>query len=156
MKLTLERKYPKAGYTIGKLAVNGTYFCDTLEDTVRDTNKNGVFDGAEKKIAGQTAIPYGTYRVRMDVVSPKYSNYTRYPWARQYSGRIPRLVDVPHFEGILIHVGNTPAHTEGCILVGVNRAVGQVLNSTETFKKLMDTYLIPAYKRGEEITIEIR
>lgn len=148
MRLTLERLYPRPDYTIGRLLVDGKYFCDTLEDTVRDLSH-------ELKIKGETAIPAGTYRVAMDTVSPKYSNYARYPWAKAFGGRIPRLVAVPHFEGILIHPGNTPAHTEGCILVGRNRLKGQVLASQTTFVRLMNLHLLPAHRRGEIIEITI-
>lgn len=148
MNLKLERRWPCPGYTIGRLSVDGTYFCDTLEDTVRDL-------GREAKVPGQTAIPAGTYRVAMDVASPKYSNFARYPWAKPYGGRVPRLVGVPHFEGILIHPGNTPADTAGCILVGRNRLKGHVLASTVTWRRLMDEHLVPAARRGEEIYITV-
>lgn len=148
MNLKLERRWPCPDYTIGRLSVDGTYFCDTLEDTVRDLR-------VEKKMPAQTAIPAGTYRVAMDVVSPKYSNFARYPWAKPYGGRVPRLVGVPHFEGILIHPGNTAADTAGCILVGHNKVKGQVLESVLTFRRLMDEYLVPAELRGETITITI-
>ncbi len=148
MNLKLERRWPRTDYTIGRLSVDGTYFCDTLEDIVRDLR-------VEQKVPGQTAIPAGTYRVAMDVVSPKYSNFGRYPWAEPYGGRVPRLVGVPHFEGILIHPGNTPADTEGCILVGRNRLKGKVLASTVTFRRLMDEHLVPAWRRGEEIYITV-
>lgn len=56
------------------------YFCDILEDTVRDLNKNGAFDNGEIKIPDRTAIPYGTYKITLDVRSPKYSNFAKYPW----------------------------------------------------------------------------
>lgn len=148
MNLKLERRWPCPDYTIGRLSVDGTYFCDTLEDTVRDLC-------VEKKVPAQTAVPAGTYRVAMDVVSPKYSNYGRYPWAKPYGGRVPRLVGVQHFQGILIHPGNTPADTAGCILVGHNKVKGQVLQSVFTFRRLMDEYLVPAELRGETITITI-
>ena len=84
-------------YTIGSLSIDGKKFCDTLEDRVRDLNKNGVFDGDEKKVYGETAIPYGTYDVVVDY-SPKFKR------------ELPRLQNVRHFEGILIHRGNTAAH----------------------------------------------
>ena len=148
MNLKLERRWPRPEYTIGRLSVDGTYFCDTLEDTVRDLR-------VEKKVPAQTAIPAGTYRVAMDVVSPKYSNFARYPFAKPYGGRVPRLVGVPHFEGILIHPGNTAADTAGCILVGRNRLKGHVLASTVTWRRLMDEHLVPAWRRGEEIYITV-
>lgn len=141
MKIKVKRIAKKATYTIGKLYVDEKYVCDTLEDAVRD-----------KKIYGKTAIPSGTYKITMDVVSPRFKNRA---WAKPYGGKIPRLIDVPNYEGVLIHVGNTTDDTSGCLLVGKNTIVGMVADSTNTFKKLMDNYLIPAKKRGENITITI-
>ena len=65
MQLTLERKELTATYTMGKLLVNGVAVCDTLEDPVRDLNKNGIFDNGEKKEYGNTSIPYGTYEIKL-------------------------------------------------------------------------------------------
>ena len=58
-------------YTIGKMYIDGDYFCDTLEDRVRDINKNGKFDNGEVKVAGETAIPYGRYQVVV-TMSPRF------------------------------------------------------------------------------------
>lgn len=142
MELRVERRWKKEGYTIGILYINGVRFCETLEDTVRP---NGV------KIYGKTAIPAGRYRITMDIVSDKFRNRS---WARPYNGKLPRLLNVPNFEGVLIHVGNRPEDTLGCILVGNNRVKGMVLDSTQRFKELMDI-LIPANNAGEEIWITI-
>ena len=96
MELVLERRYLKPSYTIGCLSVCGTRFCDTLEDRVRDLKQ-------EPKVPGATAIPAGRYEVIVNR-SPRF-------------GRdLPRLLDVPGFEGILIHRGNTAKDTAGCIL----------------------------------------
>lgn len=141
MKLLVKRVALKPDYTIGKLYVNGEYVSDTLEDAVRDT-----------KIYGKTAIPCGTYRITMDVVSPRFKDRS---WAKPYGGKLPRLIDVPNYEGVLIHVGNTDKDSSGCLLVGKNTVVGMVTDSTNTFNMLMDNYLIPAKKRGENITITI-
>lgn len=155
MELRVRRIALKDKYTIGKLYINGTYFCDVLEDKVRDLNKNGVFDNGEVKIANHTAIPYGTYEITMDVQSNKYSNFEKYPWAKEYNGYIPRLTNVPLFLGVLIHPGNDEQDTSGCLLVGENKVVGKVINSTKTFHRLMHEYLIPAKNRGEKIYITI-
>lgn len=160
MKLKLYRKYPKESYTIGKLYViddkgNELYVCDTLEDTVRDLNKNGVFDNGEKKIYGRTAIPYGTYNITMDVVSPKFSKYDFYKSI--CNGKLPRLLDVPHFEGILIHCAEGYKGAEllsGCIGVGKNTIKGGLTNSKETFR-LLYILMALAHARGEKITIEV-
>lgn len=119
MNITVKRIALRPTYTIGKMYINGKYYCDTLEDTVRDLNQNGKFDGNESKIYGQTAIPYGTYRV-LWTYSPRFKKY------------MPELKDVPEFSGVRIHAGNTNADTLGCILVGQNKQVGKVINSKAT------------------------
>ena len=128
-------------YTIGSLSIDGKKFCDTLEDKVRDLNKNGVFDGDEKKVYAETAIPYGTYDVVVDY-SPKFKR------------ELPRLQNVRHFEGILIHRGNTAEDSAGCILVGENKVKGKVINSTPYEKELV-RILKEAQDRKEPITIKI-
>ena len=155
MELTLKRIALRSEYTIGKLYVDGEYVCDTIEDTVRDLDKDGKFANGEVKIPGKTAIPYGRYEVTMKVKSPKYSNFTKYSWAKKYDGYLPRLLNVPHFDGVLIHVGNSALDSEACVLVGENKVVGKVINSVNTFRRLMDDYLVPAKKRNEKIAITI-
>ena len=140
MKLTLKRIALRSTYTIGRLYVDGNYFCDTLEDKVRDLNKNGVFDNGEKKIYGETAIPYGTYNVKW-TYSNKFKKY------------MPLIENVPSFAGIRIHAGNSSADTQGCILVGENKAVGKVLNSKNTVNKLYPI-IQKACKKGG-VTIEV-
>lgn len=133
MKLKLIRRYNGDTYTIGSLWIDGEYFCDTLEDKMRDINKNGKFDNGEVKVMHETAIPYGTYQITLDVVSPKFKDKPVYAFC---NGKLPRLLNVPSFEGILIHIGNTASDSSGCILVGKNTTVGRVNNSTETFISL--------------------
>ena len=134
MNLLLERKYCKEKYTVGRLFVNGVFFSNTLEDKVRDINKNGKFDNGEYKVYAETAIPYGEYEITLDVVSPKFSKYQFYK--EVCNGKLPRLLDVPDFEGILIHCGSTAENSAGCILVGNNTIKGGLTNSKETFKRL--------------------
>ena len=155
MELTLKRIALRSEYTIGKLYVDGKYVCDTIEDTVRDLDKDGKFANGELKIPGKTAIPYGRYEVTMKVRSPKYSNFTKYSWAKKYDGYLPRLLNVYQFDGVLMHVGNSALDSEGCIIVGENKVVGKVINSVNTFRRLMDDYLVPAKKRNENIVIAI-
>ena len=145
MNLELKRIFKGENYTIGRLFIDGEYFCDTLEDPVRQ------LDSIKDKIYSKTAIPTGKYKVSMSVVSPKYSIRKSYNWC---GGRLPRLLDVPFFEGILIHSGNTPDHTAGCILVGENKVKGQVINSMNTLKNLW-VKLNVADEVGEEIWINI-
>lgn len=155
MDLLLERKYLKEKYTIGHLSINGSYFCDILEDTVRDINRNGTFDCGEFKISGHTAIPYGEYEITLDVVSPKFSKYQFYKDVCQ--GRVPRLLNVPAFDGILIHCANGPEGyklVEGCLGVGFNKIKGGLVNSKEVFIKLYNK-LKTAKLKGENIKIKI-
>ena len=116
-----------------------------------DLNKNGRFDNGEKKVYAATAIPYGTYDITLKVQSPKYKDRAQYKFC---DGYLPRLLNVPEFDGILIHIGNTAEDSAGCILVGENKEVGKVLNSTATFRRVYDM-LKTASDRGEPIQIEI-
>ena len=141
MKLTLKRIALRSTYTIGRLYVDGNYFCDTLEDTVRDLNKNGKFDNGEKKVYAKTAIPYGTYEIKW-TYSPRFKKYT------------PQLMNVPSFEGIRIHSGNSSTDTEGCLLLGENKKVGMVLNSRATITKFYPL-IKEACSKGK-VTIEIK
>lgn len=134
MKLDLIRKYKGPTYTVGSLYINNEYFCDTLEDIDRGLTKIMSLQEIKSiKIKNKTAIPTGTYKIDMNTVSPKFKNKS---WARD--GKIPRLLNVPGYEGVLIHVGNTNLDTSGCILVGENKIKGKVINSINTFNKLMD------------------
>lgn len=155
LKLRLERIFSNSTYTIGHLYVNDQYVCDTLEDTDRGlTSATPIADIKAKKVAGSTAIPLGTYEVLMNVQSPRFIQKIYY---KQFcNGFLPRLNNVPGFEGVLIHIGNTHKDTEGCILVGYNRVKGQVINSRVAFEKLMKNHLLPAKKEGVKITIEIK
>lgn len=153
MELRINRRYKKGTYTIGNLYVNGEWFCNTLEDKDRGlTSTMSVETIKARKVYGETAIPTGRYIVRMDIVSPKYSGYS---WYKQnFGGRMPRLENVKGFEGILIHPGNTALDSYGCILVGVNREKGKVLDSRATFLKLWKL-LEAARKRKETIYLTI-
>lgn len=134
LNIRIDRIAKKSTYTIGKLYLNGVYFCDTLEDTDRGLYQGMPIDNLKEiKIKGATAIPSGKYKITLDVVSPKFSKRSTYRFCQ---GRLPRLINVDGYEGVLIHIGNTARDTEGCILVGQNKVVGQVINSTVTFKKL--------------------
>lgn len=141
MKLTLKRIALRPTYTIGKLYIDDAYFCDTLEDTVRDINKSGKFDNGEQKIKGKTAIPYGTYEIKW-TYSPRFKKYT------------PQLMNVPSFEGIRVHAGNTSADTEGCLILGENKQVGRVLNSRATINKFYP--IIKEACSNGKVTIEIK
>ena len=148
MKLLLKRIAKMEKYTIGKLYIDGKYFSDTLEDTDRNLTSTMSKDQIVKvKVYGKTAIPTGTYVVDMNTVSPKFGKRS---WAQSYEGKVPRLQDVPGYEGVLIHPGNTADDTSGCILVGRNKVKGQVVESQNTFHSLMNIL-----KGDNDITITI-
>ena len=148
MEILVKRIAKKSKYTIGKMYIDGQYICDTLEDADRGLNQNMSLEEIKnKKVYGETAVPTGTYKVDMNTVSPKFKSRT---WAKPYGGKLPRLVLVPGYDGVLIHPGNKAEDTLGCILVGENKAVGQGLNSQVTFKKIMSILT-----KGTNITITI-
>ena len=153
MKLEVERRWKKETYTIGRLYVDGVYFCNTLEDKCRGLKQtDSIYFIKQRKVYGETAIPSGTYTVAMNVISPKYAAIAWY-W-QLCQGKMPRLLNVPGFEGILVHPGNDPTQTLGCLLVGKNTKVGQLTESKATFKALYKE-MKKAYVAGEEITIII-
>ena len=142
MKLELKRRYFAPTYTIGSLFIDGVYFCDTVEDKNRDFNKDGdLNDKGETKVYAETAIPFGTYRVIVN----------RSPKLRR---ELPRLLSVPHFDGILIHRGNTAKSSAGCIIVGENKIKGGVVNSA-VYEVDLISKIKGAIKAGEEVFIEI-
>ena len=152
MELKLKRIFKGDKYTIGNLFINDKKFCDTLEDTDRGLDASmSVSKIIALKKFGITAIPKGTYEVVMNVVSAKFSKYKQYTFC---GGRVPRLLNVPGYDGVLMHIGNKPEDTDGCILVGKNTVKGMITSSTETF---MSFYKIleDASKRNEKIHITI-
>ena len=152
MELLLKRRFKGPKYTIGSLYINGIYECDVIEDVDRNLHDSMAEEEIKsKKVYGQTAIPYGTYNIDMKTVSPKFKNRS---WARPYGGKLPRLLNVKGFEGILIHVGNTAEDSLGCLICGENRVKGKVINSTACFMELM-TSLLKAHLKGENITLTI-
>ena len=153
MKLELKRIAKKDKYTIGHLYVDNKFFCDTLEDPDRGlTSTMNLTEIKAKKIKGDTAIPTGTYKITLDIASPKYSNFSKYPYVKFCGGKMPRLLNIPGYKGVLIHAGNTQKDTEGCLLVGENRVVGKVINSQVTWKKLYE--ILQKDKNNLSITIK--
>lgn len=157
MKLILERCFNKEKYTIGKLyyidenSNAKRYICDTLEDTDRRlTDSMDVEAIKQLKVYAETAIPTGTYQISLNVVSPKYVKRDYYK--RLCGGRVPRIIGVKGFEGILIHIGNDAKDSAGCILVGYNKQVGKVIDSKKAFEKLYKILLSAKY--GTQIEIK--
>ena len=131
MKLELRRLELTGQSTIGRLAVDGVDFCWTLEDVVR----------TGPKVYGQTAIPAGTYDVRLTM-------------SNRFKRVLPLLLNVPGFEGVRIHPGNTAADTDGCILVGLGHADNRITDSRAAFDALF-TRMQAADQRGEAISLVI-
>jgi len=130
INLLLERFYIGTRYTVGRLAVDGMYLCDTLEDVVRDLNHDGDLDDeGEGKVYGYTAIPFGRYRVLV-TRSPKFKR------------ELPEILDVHNFTSIRMHAGCGIEDTLGCVLVGENKIKGHLVNS-----RYWETILVERLKR---------
>lgn len=156
MEILVYRKWPKAGYTIGRLFIDGQLVSNTLEDEDR-----GLSDAMDertirnRKVYGKTAIPRGRYTIDMDTVSPKFSKKKFYMDVCQ--GKLPRLKNVKGFEGILLHVADGPKGAdllEGCIGVGMNRIKGQLCEGKDVFTKIY-RLMKEAHDRGERIYITV-
>ena len=156
MELKLIRKYRCSNYCIDKLYINNEYFSDALEDPDRGLTDSMSLEEIQKiKIKGNTCIPYGTYNVTLDVYSPKFGSKSYYK--EVCNGKVPRLLNVKGFDGILIHVGDGPnGHklTEGCILIGRNTIKGGLTEGKKYFQ-LLYNQMLEAKKRGEKIKITI-
>lgn len=151
MKLTIKRTITKNNYTLGKLYVDGVYFCDTLEDRDRGLTQNMSVEQIKSiKVPGETAIPKGTYKVTLDVVSPKFSKYPFY--MQTCGGKLPRLIDVKGYEGVLIHVADGPKRdslVQGCIGIGNLSAEEYLINGKKVFIELYNKL------KGNNIELEI-
>ena len=142
MELRLERKYRSNNYCIDKLYINGKYFSDALEDPDRGLTDSMSLEEIKKiKIKGNTCIPYGTYNVTI-TYSPRFKK------------NLPLINNVKGFDGIRIHSGNTPQDTEGCLLLGLNKVKGRVVDSKVTVNKFIDI-VQKALNKGEKVTITI-
>lgn len=135
MELTLNRIFLGSSATIGELLINDKHLCDTLEDRVRPEGE---------KVYGKTAIPEGTYEVKL-THSPRFKKI------------LPEILNVPNFSGIRIHTGNSSKDTEGCILVGTwdGEKEDWVSDSKIAFDELM-TLLEEATNNKEKVTITVK
>jgi hypothetical protein len=135
MELTLNRIFLGSSATIGELLINDKHLCDTLEDRVRPEGE---------KVYGKTAIPEGTYEVKL-THSPRFKKI------------LPEILNVPNFSGIRIHTGNSSKDTEGCIIVGTwdGEKEDWVGSSKIAFDKLM-TLLEEATNNKEKVTITVK
>lgn len=153
MKVLVKRIFSNNRYTIAHVYVDGTYVCDSIEDTDRGWH-SGMSDAwiRNNKVYAKSAIPVGTYNLTLNVVSPKFVQKAYYK--KFCGGRLPRILNVPGFDGILMHRGATERDSAGCIILGYNKIKGQVVNSQEAFEKFYKI-LEEANKKKEKITIEI-
>ena len=135
MELTLNRIFLGSSAAIGELLINDKHLCDTLEDRVRPEGE---------KVYGKTAIPEGTYEVKL-THSPRFKKI------------LPEILNVPNFSGIRIHTGNSSKDTEGCILVGTwdGEKEDWVGSSKIAFDKLM-SLLEKATNNKEKVTITVK
>lgn len=151
MKLTIKRTITRNSYTLGKLYIDGVYFCDTLEDKDRGlTQDMNIGQIQLLKINGETAIPKGIYKVTLDVISPKFSKYPFY--MEICKGKLPRLIDVKGYEGVLIHVADGPKRdslVQGCIGVGNLSSEEYLMNGKKVFVELYNKL------KGNNIELEI-
>lgn len=135
MELTLNRIFLGSSATIGELYIDKKYIADTLEDRVRPEGE---------KVYGKTAIPEGTYEVKL-THSPRFKKI------------LPEILNVPNFSGIRIHTGNSSKDTEGCIIVGTwdGEKEDWVGSSKIAFDKLM-SLLEEATNNKEKVTITVK
>lgn len=141
MNLVLRRRPPNERCTIGELYNDGLFLCFVLEDVVREMPGLPV---EQWKVAGETAIPQGRYRV---TITP----------SKRFKRDLPLLNMVPGFSGVRIHPGNTAADTEGCLLPGtrIDEDGESVLHSRIAFDRLYQ--LIDAeLMAGEAVWIDVR
>lgn len=142
MELELTRAIRTGKSTIGELTINGNFECFILEDKDRGLQQSmPVSELLAKKIKTRTAIPSGRYEI---VIS--FSN--------RFQKMLPLLLNVPAYEGIRIHPGNTDAHTEGCLLPGKTKSPDFVGSSKAAFTALFDK--IKAAIQREKVFITIK
>lgn len=152
MELRNVRVSKNDAYTIGRFYVNGILLCDSLEDKDRGLAVDMPINEIQRrKVYGKTAIPIGRYEVKM-TYSEKFSSRV---WARPTKGLVPELLNVPGFSGVRIHPFNNADESLGCIGLGTNDKKGWISNSTLYYRRLVDTYVMPAIAKGERVFITI-
>lgn len=139
-------------FCLGRLLIDGRYYCDTLEPPFYDANEIELLK-SERKDIGNVAIPYGDYTIDMSIVSPRFRDRT---WAKPHRGIVPTVVGVKGRSRILIHPGNTAnqygGDTAGCILVGYYDARhAMLINSVSIYNELFGRL----FRSHDQITLHI-
>lgn len=146
MQLTLERFIHGNEETVGRLFIDGQQVCFTLEDQHR-----------AQKVKGDTRIPAGVYVIKLRKEGTHHLQYAK-KFPAMHIGML-HLQNVPNFQYILIHIGNTDKDTEGCLLVGTSYHTSNgrhsVSESTKAYQKLYPPVAL-ALQKGEVVTIEIK
>lgn len=150
MLLQVQRRWFSPRSSIGRLYVNGLYHSFTLEDADRELQGQSVL---KWKVKNQTAIPRGRYPVIVNR-SNRFSALATKRAGHPVDVFLPLLLNVSGFDGVRIHPGNGPQHTEGCILVGNTRAVDWVSSSRAAFDALLPK-IEHALARGDTVAIEV-
>lgn len=149
MTITVKRTYNCKTYCISHIYADDVYVCDAIEDVDRMLDDSmPTLEIQAKKVYAKTAIPTGTYRLTLNVVSPKFSK--RLYYKNFCDGKLPRVLNVKGFDGILWHKGTSEKDSAGCLILGYNKIKGQVVNSQQAFEKLYKI-LDEANKKGEKL-----
>jgi len=147
MKLDVIRTQFGKDATNGLLFIDGVFECFTLEDEIRD-----------EKVYGETAIPLGTYEIKFRNIGGFDTKYKARYGTTFHKGML-ELQEVPNFQYILIHTGNTDQHTAGCLLLGETQQDldkgkdGFVGGSGDAYKKMYPK-VREALLNGEKVTIK--
>ena len=143
MKIVVKREVLNEKSTIGRLLIDGVEFCRTLEDKVRKG----------EKVYGETAIPEGVYKMELRTEGTIHEDYRkRFP--AMHKGTL-HILDIPGYKYVLIHIGNFPGDTLGCILVGLEYFGGDAIKqSTAAYMKIYPV-IANALSSGEDVTIEV-
>lgn len=140
MELKVIRYNSQDDFTQGLLSINGEFECYTIEDEQRTV-----------KVWGETAIPNGRYEIKLRLVGKFHDNYKN-KFKFFHKGML-HVTNVPGFEYILIHIGNTDDDTAGCLLVGRSTSKSAIAESTIAYE-IMYKKVIVAFEKGEKVFIE--
>lgn len=153
---TVRNQYESAaGYTHARMFTDeGGFLCWTLEPEDRGLTQDMTLEQIKRiKVPGKTAIPKGTYPIKLRV-SPTLKDRE---YAKPYGGMFPYIENIPGFSSVMIHPGNTTKDTRACILPGMlqGKTRGRVFDSQKAYRDLMDFYIWPAYLRGDQIILTV-